>query len=89
MVTCVEALEAVPFTEKSDITTAQQQGALFGPHQCAPFEEIVRIVATGGNWSTDAYRLDPGDADLYNEMGVRALWATAAEQATLSSTASI
>jgi len=75
-VTCVEALEAVPFTEKSDITTAQQEGALFGPHQCAPFEEIVRIVATGGT-SGQPTRIawTAGDAKLYNEMGARALWA--------------
>ena len=75
-VTSVEALEAVPFTEKSDITSAQRDGALFGPHQCAPYEDIVRVVATGGT-SGQPTRIGwtSGDADLYNEMGARALWA--------------
>jgi phenylacetate-CoA ligase len=75
-VTSVEALEAVPFTEKSNITSAQRDGALFGPHQCAPFEDIARIVATGGT-SGQPTRIGwtSGDADLYNEMGARALWA--------------
>lgn len=74
-VTSREALETVPFTEKSEVTAAQRGGDLFGPHQCAPFEHIVRIVATGGSsgqptrigWTTK-------DADLYSEMGARALW---------------
>jgi phenylacetate-coenzyme A ligase PaaK-like adenylate-forming protein len=80
-VTSVEALEAVPFTEKSDITSAQRDGALFGPHQCAPFEDIVRIVATGGT-SGQPTRIGwtSGDADLYNEMGARALWANGCRQ---------
>jgi phenylacetate-CoA ligase len=75
-VTCVEALESVPFTEKGDVTSAQRDGALFGPHQCAPFEDIVRIVATGGT-SGQPTRIGwtSVDAKLYNEMGARALWA--------------
>ena len=75
-VTCAEALEAVPFTEKSDITSAQREGALFGPHQCAPFEYIVRIVGTGGT-SGQPTRIGwtRSDTDLYNKMGARALWA--------------
>lgn len=74
-VTCVEALEAVPFTEKSEITSAQREGALFGPHQCAPFEKIVRIVGTGGT-SGQPTRIGwtSSDAELYNQMGARALW---------------
>ncbi|MHB8817372.1 MAG: phenylacetate--CoA ligase family protein [Steroidobacteraceae bacterium] len=74
-VTSVEALEEVPFTEKSDITSAQREGALFGPHQCAPFEDIVRIVGTGGT-SGQPTRIGwtAADAELYNEMGARALW---------------
>lgn len=72
----VEALEAVPFTEKSDITSAQREGALLGPHQCAPFEQIVRIVGTGGT-SGQPTRIGWTAADIedYNEMGARALWA--------------
>ncbi|MGH8139898.1 MAG: phenylacetate--CoA ligase family protein [Steroidobacteraceae bacterium] len=75
-VTCVEALETIPFTEKADITLAQRAGALFGPHQCAPFEDIVRIVATGGT-SGQPTRIGwtASDAELYSEMGARALWA--------------
>lgn len=75
-VTCVEALEAVPFTEKSDITSAQREGAMFGPHQCARFEDIVRIVGTGGT-SGQPTRIGwtAGDTEVYNEMGARAFWA--------------
>lgn len=75
-VTCAEALETVPFTEKSDITSAQREGSLFGPHQCARFEDIVRVVGTGGT-SGQPTRIGwtRGDTDLYNEMGARALWA--------------
>lgn len=74
-VTSVEALEAVPFTEKSDITSAQRDGALFGPHQCAPFDDIVRVVGTGGT-SGQPTRIGwtAADAEIYNEMGARALW---------------
>jgi phenylacetate-CoA ligase len=75
-VTCVEALEALPFTEKSDITSAQREGAMFGPHQCARFEDIVRIVGTGGT-SGQPTRIGwtAGDTEVYNEMGARAFWA--------------
>ena len=65
-----EALADVPFTEKSEIIAAQRAGGLFGPYQCATFEDIVRIVGTGGTsgqpmrigWTTS-------DADLHSEMG--------------------
>lgn len=69
-VTCVEALEEVPFTEKVDVTSAQRDGALFGPHQCAPFEDIVRIVATGGT-SGQPTRIGwtSGDAELLQRNG--------------------
>ena len=75
-VTGIEALESVPLMEKADISAAQRHGSLFGPHQCAPFEDIVRIVGTGGT-SGQPTRIGwtAADADLYNEMGARALWA--------------
>ena len=71
-----EALAAVPFTEKSEITAAERAGALFGPYQCAAFEDIVRIVGTGGT-SGQPTRIGwtASDANLYSEMGARALWA--------------
>ena len=71
-----EALAQLPFTEKSDLAQAQRVGALFGPHQCAPLREIVRIVGTGGT-SGQPLRLGwtRRDLEVYNEMGARALWA--------------
>lgn len=74
-VTCHEALERLPFTEKKDLAQAQREGALIGPHQCAPTSDIVRLVGTGGTsgkpmrigWTRD-------DVQAYNEMGARALW---------------
>ena len=63
--------------EKSEITESQKQGELFGPHQCAEFKDIVRIVGTGGT-SGQPTRIGWTDNDIknYNEMGARGLWTT-------------
>ena len=75
-VTCAEALEAIPFTEKSEITSARAQVHCSGRTQCAPFEDIVRIVGTGGTTGQPTrIGWTCSDTDLYNEMGARALWA--------------
>ena len=68
-------LERLPFTEKSEFAEAQAAGALIGPHQCAPFDDIVRIVGTGGT-TGQPLRMGMTAADVadYNEMGARALW---------------
>ena len=70
-----QSLAALPLLEKSDITYAQREGALFGPHQCVDFRDIVRVGATGGS-SGQPTRLawTRSDIELYNEMGARALW---------------
>ena len=70
-----ESLKAVPFMEKHEITEFQKQGHLFGPHQCAPFKDILRICGTGGT-SGQPTRIGwtAGDLDNYNEMGARGLW---------------
>ncbi len=70
------SLATLPFTEKSDIVEQQQSGKLFGTNQCAPFEDIVRVVGTGGSSGTPT-RLAWTKADIesYSEMGARALWA--------------
>ena len=58
-ITCHDALENVPFTEKKDLALAQHEGALIGPHQCAPHEDIVRIVRHRRHQrQADAHRLD-------------------------------
>ncbi|WP_166417769.1 phenylacetate--CoA ligase family protein [Cochlodiniinecator piscidefendens] len=74
-VTCHEALEQVPFTEKKDLAQTQREGALIGPHQCAPSSDIVRMVGTGGT-SGKPMRIGwtRNDIHAYNEMGTRALW---------------
>ena len=71
-----ETLARIPFTEKSDLAAAQREGALFGPHQCAPLRDIVRVAGTGGT-SGQPFRLGwtRRDVEVYNEMGARALWA--------------
>ncbi|MGR3985220.1 MAG: hypothetical protein OD817_08255 [Gammaproteobacteria bacterium] len=53
----------------------QREGALIGPHQCAPDEDIVRLVGTGGT-SGKPMRIAWTREDIlaYNEMGARALW---------------
>ena len=73
---CHAALAELPFTEKTDITAMQQNGELFGQHQCADFNDIVRVTCTGGS-SGEPTRLGwtQNDIDCYNEMGARALWA--------------
>ncbi|WP_343563875.1 phenylacetate--CoA ligase family protein [Kiloniella sp. b19] len=74
-ITCHEALETLPFTEKRDLAQTQLAGALIGPHQCAPREDIVRLVGTGGT-SGKPMRIGWTREDIhaYNEMGARALW---------------
>lgn len=74
-INCHKALEAVPFTEKKTLAETQREGQLIGPHQCAPREDIVRLVGTGGT-SGKPMRIawTRNDIDVYNEMGARALW---------------
>ena len=74
-ITCHDALENIPFTEKKDLALTQREGALIGPHQCAPDENIVRLVGTGGT-SGKPMRIAWTREDVlaYNEMGARALW---------------
>ena len=70
-----EDLARLPFTEKVDVATAQQDGTLFGPHQCAPIERIVRIQCTGGSTGRPLrFGLTQRDVEDYAEMGARALW---------------
>ncbi|MFT5506719.1 MAG: phenylacetate-CoA ligase [Gammaproteobacteria bacterium] len=68
-------LAHLPFTDKSDITEMQADGELLGRHQCAPFEDIIRLTCTGGS-SGEPTRLGwtRKDIESYNEMGARALW---------------
>lgn len=72
----MDALQELPFTEKSDFVDHQANGELFGGHQCVPYSEIVRIAGTGGSSGTPT-RLGwtKDDVATYNEMGARALWA--------------
>ncbi len=74
-ISCHEALQQLPFTEKTDLAQTQRNGVLLGLHQCAPSSEIVRLVGTGG---TSGKPLRIGwtreDVHAYNEMGARALW---------------
>ena len=74
-ITCKQSLKNVPFMEKSDVTDAQKSGDLFGPHQCAEFDEIVRIMGSGGT-SGQPTRIGwtVKDIEAYNEMGARGLW---------------
>ena len=75
-ITCHEALEQIPFTEKKVLAQTQSDGAFIGPHQCAPMSDIVRMVGTGGT-SGKPMRIGwtRKDVHTYNEMGSRALWA--------------
>lgn len=74
-INCHQALAAVPFTEKKTLAETQREGQLIGPHQCAPLEDIVRLVGTGGT-SGKPMRIawTRNDIAVYNEMGARALW---------------
>ncbi len=72
----VDDLEKVPFTEKTELSRAQRDGALIGLNQCAPFDQIVRIVGMEGG-PGNLLRLCWTRRDIadHNEMGARALWA--------------
>ncbi len=69
-----EDLAALPFTEKKTLAKTQHEGQLIGPHQCAPQEEIIRLVGTGGT-SGKPMRIGwtRNDIEAYSEMGARAL----------------
>jgi phenylacetate-CoA ligase len=69
-------LARLPLTEKHELAASQADGTLFGVHQCAPLEAIVRIQATGGT-TGQPMRLGYTRQDIadFCEMGARALWA--------------
>ena len=68
-------LAKLPFTEKTDLTSSQDDGSLVGVHQCAPTEDIVRITGTGGTTGRPL-RLPFTNNDIvsYSEQGARSLW---------------
>lgn len=69
-------LDQLPFTEKSELASAQLNGVLIGTNQSVPLSEIVRIVGTGGT-TGQPLRLafTRKDIKTYSEQGARALWA--------------
>ena len=71
-VTTEQALDQGPFTEQSNITDVADERQFVGR---ASFDDVVRIVATGGS-SGQPTRLSwtRSDIDLNNEMDARALW---------------
>ena len=71
----LDDLARLPFSEKTDVAKSQHDGTLFGPHQCAPLERIVRVQCTGGSTGRPLrFGLSQRDVDDYNDMGARALW---------------
>jgi phenylacetate-CoA ligase len=71
----VADLAHLPFMEKHEIASSQQDGAILGANQCAAIEDVVRIQGTGG---TTGQPMRVGwtrrDLESYGEMGARALW---------------
>jgi len=71
----LDDLQRFPFLYKRQLSPSTSTPYLTGPHQCAPSDDIVRIVGTGGT-SGKPHRIGWTRADIaaYNTMGARAAW---------------
>jgi phenylacetate-CoA ligase len=69
-------LARLPFTNKTDLTRSQDDGSLVGVNQCAPQDDILRIVGTGGTTGRPLrLPFTANDITVYAEQGARSLWA--------------
>jgi phenylacetate-CoA ligase len=60
----LDAIAALPFTEKQDLRATCTEAEPIGTHLAAPMEEIVRIYSTSGTTGTPSYiPLTAGDLD--------------------------
>jgi phenylacetate-CoA ligase len=71
----LDEVDALPFTEKAELQQTQEEAPPLGANQCAPFDRLIRMQATGG---TTGRPLRMGmtrkDVNAYNEVGARAGW---------------
>jgi phenylacetate-CoA ligase len=51
----LDAIEALPFTEKDDLRASRSDDEPIGTHRAAPLEAIVRIFSTSGTTGTPSY----------------------------------
>ena len=73
----LDAIAALPFTEKDEIRASQIKAPPLGAHQAAPAEEIVRIYSTSGTTGTPCYMpLTAKDLETWIEISSRAYTAT-------------
>ncbi len=67
----LDAIAAVPFTEKSEIKASCSQAEPMGTHVAAPLDRIVRIFSTSGTTGTPSY-IPLTAGDLYDWVTVSA-----------------
>lgn len=72
----LEDLEALPFTEKSELRASLAAAPLLGHHRAAPMEKVAQIQASSGTTGSPAYvGLTRRDQYVWQEMGARCLYA--------------
>jgi phenylacetate-CoA ligase len=72
----LEELEALPFTEKSELRASLEAARPLGHHRAAPLDKVVQIQASSGTTGSPAYvGLTRRDQYVWQEMGARCLYA--------------
>jgi phenylacetate-CoA ligase len=72
----LEDLEALPFTEKSELRASLQAEPRLGLHRAAPLDRLAQIQASSGTTGSPAYvGLTRRDQYVWQEMGARCLYA--------------
>ncbi len=72
----LEDLEALPFTEKSELRASLEAARPLGHHRAAPLDKVVQIQASSGTTGSPAYvGLTRRDQYVWQEMGARCLYA--------------
>ncbi len=72
----LEDVQALPFTEKTELRASVQTSPPLGAHRAAPMETVVQIQASSGTIGSPAYvGLTRRDQYVWQEMGARCLYA--------------
>jgi phenylacetate-CoA ligase len=73
---CLEEVEALPFTEKTELRASLEEAPPLGHHRAASLDKVVQIQASSGTTGSPAYiGLTRRDQYVWQEMGARCLYA--------------
>lgn len=71
-----EALAMLPFTEKDELRSSQEDSPPFGNYLGIPPARVIRVHKTSGTTGRPLYlAMTRGDAEITQECGARAYWA--------------